>query len=98
MGLAFQGIAVTGVPFWQNVINQGLVTSPEFSVSLTRFGNDPNAQVEEPGGTFTLGGTNPNLFQGSIDFQGFTLPQGGGTYWLQTISSASRTSILGGFN
>jgi cathepsin D len=47
MGLGFQGISVTGgVPFWQNLINQNLLTSPEFSIFLSRFDNDPNAKTE----------------------------------------------------
>jgi cathepsin D len=99
MGLAFQGIANTGaMPFWQALINQNLLTSPEFSFSLTRFVNDPNSKTEEPGGTFTLGGTNSSLFQGDIDFQSFTPPPGGGSFWLQTISSASCTNNIGSFD
>ena len=99
IGLAFQGIAITGaLPFWEALINQNLLTSPEFSYFLTRFSNDPNAMTEEPGGTFTLGGTNPSLFQGNIDFQGFIPPPGGGSFWLQTISSASFTDSIGSFD
>jgi cathepsin D len=90
IGFAFQGVSVTGaVPFWQALINQNSFTNPEFSVFFTRFVNNPTAQTEEPGGTLTLGGTNATLFQGDIDFQSFTPPQSGGTYWLQTISGAS---------
>jgi cathepsin D len=97
MGFAFQGVAATGaVPFWQALINQNLLTSPEFSIFFTRFVNNPSAKIEEPGGTLTLGGTNAALFQGKIDFQSFTPPAGGSTYWLQNISSTSCTSILGG--
>jgi cathepsin D len=96
MGLAFQGIANTqAVPFWQALLNDNSFTNPEFSFFLTRFVNDPNAQTEEPGGVFTLGGTNTTLFQGNIDFQSFTPPTGG-SFWLQTVSSASRSSVQGG--
>ena len=70
MGLAFQG--TDAVPFWQALINENSLTNPEFSFFLTRFIDDPNAQIEEPGGVFTLGGTNATLFQGNIDFQSFT--------------------------
>jgi cathepsin D len=95
MGLAFQGIAKTGAPpFWQALIDQNSLTNPEFSFFLTRFVNDSNSKNEEPGGVFTLGGTNTTLFKGDIDFQSFTPPPGGGSYWLQTISSTSRTSVL----
>jgi cathepsin D len=93
MGFAFQGMAATGaVPFWQALINQYLLTSPEFSIFFTRFVNNPSAKTEEPGGTLTLGGTDPTLFQGKIDFQSFTPQAGGGTNWLQNISSASCTT------
>ena len=96
MGLAFQGIANTGaVPFWQALINENSLTNPEFSFFLTRFINNPNAKTEEPGGVFTLGGTDTTLFQGNIDFQSFTPPTGG-SYWLQTVSSTSRSSVQGG--
>ncbi|KAI0250118.1 aspartic peptidase domain-containing protein [Lactifluus subvellereus] len=90
MGLAFQGIARTrAVPFWQALINDNSLTNPEFSFFLTRFVNNPNAMAEEPGGVFTLGGRNTTFFQGDIDFQSFTLPPGGGSFWLQTISSVT---------
>ena len=96
MGLAFQGIANTqAVPFWQALVNENALTNPEFSFFLTRFVNDPNAQNEEPGGVFTLGGTNTTLFQGNIDFQSFTPPTGG-SFWLQTVSSVSRSNVQGG--
>jgi cathepsin D len=99
MGLAFQGLAQTGaLPFWQALINQNLLTDPEFSFFLARHTDNPNAVTGEPGGTFTLGGTNPTLFQGNIDFQSFTPSPGGGTFWLQTISSASCTDSIGSFD
>jgi cathepsin D len=95
LGLAFQGIANTGaIPFWQALINENLLTNPEFSFFLTRFVNNPNAN-EEPGGVFTLGGTNTTLFQDNIDFQSFTPPTGC-SFWLQTVSSMSRSSVQGG--
>jgi cathepsin D len=99
MGLSFQAGAFTSaVPFWKALIDQNLLTSPEFSFFLTRFDNNPNAATDEPGGIFTLGGTNSSLFQGTIDFQSFTPPQGGGSFWLQTISSASCTDSIGSFD
>jgi cathepsin D len=58
--LTFRGIANThALPFWQAVINQSLLTNPDFSFFPARFVNDPNTKTEEPGGMFTLGGTNP---------------------------------------
>jgi cathepsin D len=90
MGLAFQGIANSqAVPFWQALINNNQLTNPELSFYITRFVNDPNAKTEEPGGVLTLGGTNSTLFQGNIDFQPFTLPGDGGSFWLQTVSGVT---------
>jgi cathepsin D len=92
MGLAFQSIAVTGaVPFWQALISNNLLTNPEFSFFFTRFVNDPSAAQEEPGGVFTLGGTNSTLYQGSIDFQTVTSAGSNGSYWLQTVAGAYNT-------
>jgi len=87
MGLAFQGIAgSTALPFWQALINNNELTNPEFSFYITRFVNDASAQEEEPGGILTLGGTNSTLYQGDIDFQSFTSPISGGSFWLQTVT------------
>ena len=87
MGLAFEGIANTqAVPFWQALINNNLLTSPEFSFFITRFVNDQSAKPEEPGGVLTMGGINSTLYQGNIDFQPFTPGATGGSFWLQTVS------------
>ena len=95
MGPAFQGIAkTTTLPFWQSLINDNLLTSPQFSFFITRFINDANAQEEEPGGVLSLGGTDPSLYQGDIDFRGFTPPITGGSYWLQTETGAPYTFTL----
>jgi cathepsin D len=89
MGLAFQGAASTGaLPFWQALVNDGQLTSPEFSFYITRFVNDTSASgQEEPGGVFTLGGTNSTFFEGDPDFQPFPSAVTGGTAWFQTVSS-----------
>ncbi|KAI9453773.1 acid protease [Lactarius psammicola] len=87
MGLAFQGIASsTALPFWQALVNNNLLTNPEFSFFITRFLDNPSAQDEEPGGVLTLGGTNATLYQGDIDFRSFTSPIRGGSFWLQTVT------------
>jgi cathepsin D len=92
MGLAFQGIAITGaVPFWQALIANSLLTSPEFSFFITRFINDSSAAQVEPGGVFTLGGTNSTLYQGSIDFQTVTSVGSSGSFWLQTVAGTYNT-------
>jgi cathepsin D len=89
LGLAFQGIANTkAVPFWQALIANNLLTNPEFSFFLTRFVDDQSAAVEEPGGVFTLGGTNSTLFQGDIDFRNFSSVGSSGSFWLQTVTGA----------
>ncbi|KAI0293237.1 aspartic peptidase domain-containing protein [Russula brevipes] len=87
MGLGFEGIAKTQAPpFWQALINNNQLTDPEFSFFITRFANDPSASEEEPGGVFTLGGTNSTLFQGNIDFQPVSSSSVSG-FWLQTITT-----------
>jgi len=90
MGLAFQGIANSlALPFWQALVNSKQLTNPEFSFFITRFVNAHNAKTEEPGGVLTFGGTNSTLYQGDIDFQPFTIPANGGSFWLQTVSGAN---------
>lgn len=88
MGLAFQGLASTkAVPFWQALLKNNLLSSPEMSFWLTRFVNDNNAKAEEPGGTLTLGGTNSSLFTGDIQF--LDMPSGvTQTFWLLEMSSS----------
>jgi len=83
MGLAFQSLASTGaVPFWQALINNNQLSAPEMSFWLSR---DPsNSQVLEPGGVFTLGGTNSTLYTGDIDF--VDMPSGEPSFWLLTLS------------
>ncbi|OCB89454.1 acid protease [Sanghuangporus baumii] len=69
MGLAFQTIAQSrATPFWETLANENQLTDPEMSFWLTRFVDDTQAQELEPGGAFTLGGTNSSLFTGDIDF------------------------------
>ena len=95
MGLAFQGLArSTALPFWQILVGDNLLTNPQFSFFITRFINDANAPEEEPGGVLTLGGTDPSLYQGDIDFRGFTFPINGGSHWLQTVTGAPHTYTL----
>jgi len=94
LGLAFQGLANDrAVPFWQALINQNQLTSPEFCFLFTRFVNNTSPTSEEPGGVMTLGGANTTLYQGEMDFQTFTDPKKGGSFWLQTISGAYCTRV-----
>lgn len=82
MGLAFQALAETqAVPFWQSLINSNQLSSPEMAFQLAR---STSAQ-DEPGGTFTLGGTNSSLFTGNIEFNdltGSSTPQ----FWQLSLS------------
>jgi cathepsin D len=90
MGLAFQSIASTQAkPFWQALSDSNQLTTQEMSFWLTRFGNDPTATPEEPGGVFTLGGTNSSLFTGDIEFLDLTTGTGGPSFWLLTVSGVS---------
>lgn len=89
MGLAFQTIAQSqATPFWQALANGNSFSSPEMGFFLTRFNGDQNAQTLEPGGAFTLGGTNASLFTGDIDF--VNIPSGvTPSFWLLPLESMS---------
>lgn len=85
MGLAFPGIAkTTTVPFWQALVNNNQLSSPELSFWLDRAPST-NRQQDISGGVFTLGGTNASLFSGDIDF--VNMPTGTETFWLLSLSS-----------
>ena len=88
MGLAFQGIASTGaVPFWQALINDNQLSTPEMSFWLARdTTGTTNSFV--PGGMFTLGGTNSTLFTGDVEFTNMaSLPQSNvNTFWLLSLT------------
>ncbi|KAJ6625352.1 aspartyl protease [Mycena sp. CBHHK59/15] len=86
MGLAFGAIASTqAVPFWQSLISSNQLAAPEMAFWLTRFRGANNVQVEEPGGSFTLGGTNASLFTGDIEFLDMAGPSTP-TFWLLGVS------------
>lgn len=69
MGLAYETIAESrSTPFWQSLAQGSSLSTAEFSFWLTRFQDDENASANEPGGAFTLGGTNSSLFTGDVDF------------------------------
>ncbi|KAJ7782498.1 acid protease [Mycena maculata] len=88
MGLAFGAISSTQtVPFWQGLISSNQLASPVMSFWLSRFRGTKFAE-EEPGGAFTLGGTNASLFTGNIDFR----PMSGGstpTFWLLSVTAVN---------
>ena len=86
LGLGWAQLAASGAtPFWQSLAQSNDTLSERlFGIQLARYGNDSDAQAQEPGGTFTLGAVNTTLFTGEIDYQ--DVPQVG--YWLQEISGA----------
>lgn len=86
MGLAFNTIASTqSTPFWQALSEGGQLSTKEMSFWLTRATGVPTQQEDtQPGGVFTLGGTNSSLFSGDIDFQ--NMPGTSQTFWLLTLS------------
>ena len=69
MGLAFEALASTeSTPFWQVLLNNNQLASPEMAFWLTRELDNRNAKELEFGGEFTLGGVNQTLFTGDIEF------------------------------
>ncbi|KAF8893556.1 aspartic peptidase domain-containing protein [Infundibulicybe gibba] len=91
MGLAFDGISKMGAtPFWQALASGGQLAASEMGFWLTRFRNDPEANDNydnEPGGVFTLGGTNSTLFQGAIDF--VDMPASSRGSWMLDVKSVT---------
>jgi len=72
LGMAFPTISVAGVvPVFDNMVSQGLVESPMFSVWLSK---DPKGVR---GGTFVLGGIDDTLYNGTINY----VPLTSHTYW-----------------
>ena len=87
MGLAFDTIASTkATPFWQTLATGNKLTTPEMSFWFTRFVDDPNAQEEEFGGIFTLGGQNKTLYTGDVEFLPLVTDAGQQTFWLLNLS------------
>ncbi|KAH9931946.1 aspartic peptidase domain-containing protein [Fomitopsis serialis] len=84
LGLGWQQLSASGAtPFWEALAQSNNTLSDKvFGIQLARYGNDSNAESQEPGGTFTLGAVNESLFTGDIEYQ--DVPQVG--YWLQEIS------------
>ncbi|KAK7052115.1 peptidase A1 domain-containing protein [Favolaschia claudopus] len=65
IGLAFQGLAETASPpFWQALATGNKLSTPEMAFQLLRS----QSADDQPGGTFTLGGTNSSLFTGNVEF------------------------------
>jgi len=87
IGLAFDNIGWTGAtPFWQTLADSGQLTTPEMSFWFTRLIDNTNAQEEEFGGVFTLGGRNQTLYAGDVEFLPLVTNAGRRTYWLLDLS------------
>jgi len=83
MGLGFESISSFGAtPFFQNLVNEKQLATPEMSFYLTRHLDNPNAHGEESGGTFTLGGRNKTLFKGDVEANPLVLDGVKQTHWL----------------
>jgi len=83
MGFGFKSISgLAANPFWQTLVDQHRLASPEMSFYLARHLDDPNAQGEEFGGIFTLGGRNQTQFQGDPEFLPVLTDGGKLTHWL----------------
>ena len=82
IGLAFTTIAQTrATPFWETLVNNNELSSPEMSFWLTR---STDRKKEVSGGVFTLGGTNSSLFTGDIEFHAMAVDKP--SYWLLSMS------------
>lgn len=97
MGLGFQSLASTGaVPWWIKASTAW--SSPQMSFYLTRFRDTNNGQTEQPGGQFTMGGTNSSLYDGTINYISLVKAQ----YWTVPMTSIAlsggNTITLSGAN
>jgi cathepsin D len=68
MGIGFRSVALTQAKsFVHSLLLENKLTSPVISFFIARL-NSTNVSSEEPSGTFTLGGTNQNLYSGEIEY------------------------------
>ncbi|KAF8644751.1 hypothetical protein AX16_008295 [Volvariella volvacea WC 439] len=85
MGLGWQPLAASGAtPFWQTLVEGGVLDEPLFAFHLSRFINSSDANSTMPGGAFNLGFTNQSLYENDIEY--IDLPARTGTYWLLPLS------------
>ncbi|KAG9309475.1 acid protease [Chiua virens] len=69
LGLAWRFSKSVATPFWQTLASEGVWTDPVMAFHFTRFKNVSDAQLLEPGGSFTMGFVNSSLYTGNIDYQ-----------------------------
>ncbi|KAG8815759.1 hypothetical protein FRC18_001344 [Serendipita sp. 400] len=92
MGLGFESLASTGAtPWWIRASTAW--TAPQMSFYFTRFRNIQAGNAgDEPGGQFTMGGTNSSLYDGQINFVNLVRAQ----YWtipMTTLGISGGASI-----
>lgn len=95
-GLAFASISTTNTnTFFQASFGSSQLAAPVMSFYLTRLKGTASVQTEAPGGLFTLGGTNPAYYKGSIDYQNF--PAGiNPSYWMLPVTGILVALLLQG--
>jgi len=87
MGLGWQPLASDDTtPFWLTLVSSGQWDSPVMSLQLSRFRNDTNATEVEPGGTFTMGYVDTNLYNGDIEYHALTVSP---SWWVLDITGIS---------
>jgi len=85
LGLGWADISASrSMPFWQTLVSNGVWDEPVMSFQLTRFVDDPSAEVLEPGGTFTMGFLNQSLYTGDIEYLSLAARP---SYWLLPLTS-----------
>ena len=91
MGLAFTALAQSGAtPFWQALIDTNQLIVPEMAFFVSRS-TDPSTE-DVPGGTFTLGGTNAELFTGDIEFMNLAATSTP-TFWTLPLTRTILTAL-----
>jgi len=92
MGLGFTGLSVTrSTPFFQNLASSSdELTSPEFSFWIQRT-NPQSPNELDPGGVFTIGGSNSTFFTGDIEFLDVQSAPGqiDPTFWFLNVAKIS---------
>ena len=86
MGLAFAPLAATqSTPFWQTLVSNGQLNTPEMGFWLSRSTSTRDVNVS--GGVFTLGGTNSSLYTGDIEFTNLAVTTP--TFWSLSLTGES---------
>ncbi|KAG9126991.1 hypothetical protein FRC07_001114 [Ceratobasidium sp. 392] len=81
MGLGFKNLATSqATPFWEALVSSGKWAEPVMCFWMTRYNNVATTEDAKFGGEFTMGGTNPALYTGGIDY--IALPSASSpTFW-----------------